>query len=479
VGRRRCALPARGASLIRALLAAPVVALCVGVAACVGGAAAQASTGNSWVGSYRLPASAAPVEILVRVSGGKAVVSMGYGHPARSTVTAALRGAHLRFALPGLPANVVFDGASKGRVLAGTVAQGRLRGTFRLVRGNSRVLPLFGLFRSAAGATVTVVRATGFPAWLVELPSGRVHGIGSSLTVGTLLGDTAGNGSVAAEGDGISWNGTHYARVALRQREVRVGANAATLTLPPGPGPFPAAVLVHGSGPATREEFQVFAAYLESLGIAVLAADKRGVGQSTGRYPGERADPSTIDVLARDAQAEIRFLASLPQVDRAHLGLLGDSQAGWIIPLAAEREHAVRWALPLVGPTVDVGETDYWGTLAGKSQSPPSGPRTQLLADVRASGASGFDPRPHLARIDVPMFWIYGDDDRNVPTELCVAALERLKAGHDFTWTVLPMTHALLLLPTGLYASLGRSSGFAPGLYPAIGGWLRSRGIAG
>jgi uncharacterized protein len=458
--------------MTRALL----VMLVCGVAACGCGAGAHAATG-SWVGSYSVPASGEPVEILVRVAGGRAVVSMGYGHPARSSVAAAVRGARLRFALPGLPANVVFDGASKGRVLAGTVTQGRLRGRFRLVRGTSRLLPLYGLYRSASGATITVVRATGFPAWLVELPSGRVHGIGPSLTVGTLLGDTAGNGSIAPDRNGISWNGTHYARVSLRQREVRVGANAATLTLPPGAGPFPAAVLVHGSGPATREEFQVFAAYLESLGVAVLAADKRGVGQSTGQYPGERAEPSTIDVLARDVQAETRFLASLPQIDRTRLGLLGDSQAGWIIPFAAVRERAVRWGLPLVGPTVDVGATDYWGTLAGKSQTAASGPRAQMLADVRAQGASGFDPRPQLARLDIPMFWVYGDDDRNVPTELCIAALEQLKTGHDFTWTVLPMTHALLLLPTGLYGSLARSTGFAPALYPAIGTWLRSRGI--
>jgi cephalosporin-C deacetylase-like acetyl esterase len=70
------------------------------------------------------------------------------------------------------------------------------------------------------------------------------------------------------------------------------------------------------------------------------------VGQSTGVYPGERAIPSTIDLLARDAQAEVRYLASLPEVDPARVGLLGDSQAGWIIALAAARERAVRWAVP-------------------------------------------------------------------------------------------------------------------------------------
>jgi dienelactone hydrolase len=321
-----------------------------------------------------------------------------------------------------------------------------------------------------------VVQASGFPPWLVELPSGQVHGIGPALGVGVLLGDRAGDGALRVVRDGIVWRGTMYRRVALRQREVRVGDDAGTLTLPPGPGPFPAVAMVHGSGPTTREEFQAFTAFCALLGIAVLADDKRGTGQSLGRFPGEAATAATVDVLARDAQAEVRFLATLPQVDPTRVGLLGDSQAGWIIALAAAREPAVRFAVALVGPTVDVGQTDAFADLAGKSETPPSGPRAALLE--RARGArGGFDPAPYLDRLDIPALWVFGDDDRNVPTELCTAVLERLRPTHDFSWTVLAMTHALLELPDGLYASLPRSHGFAPGLYPAVAAWLRSRAI--
>src|SRR5262249_33676542 len=179
----------------------------------------------------------------------------------------------------------------------------------------------------------------------------------------------------------------------------------------------------------------------------------------------------------RDAQAEARYLAKLPQVDPRRVGLLGDSQAGWIIALAASREPAIRWAVPLVGPTATVLETDLWGALAGKGGSPPSGSRSEMLAQVRQRGPGGFDPVPYLRDLRIPVFWAFGDDDRNVPTELCVERLEALRAGHDYTWTVLHMTHALLELPTGLYTSLTASRGFAPGLYPAIGAWLTSRGI--
>jgi dienelactone hydrolase len=443
-----------------------------GVAACACAGTASAAV-QTWTGTYTLPAKAQPVEISLEIRGERGTVWMGYGHPAQTDVSVGRRGLNIRFALPGLPRNVVFDGTSHGATLSGRVEQGSLRGTFRLRRGSSKVLPLFGLYRSDSGAAVAVVRATGFRPWLVELPSGRVHGIGAALTIGSRLGDTSGAGAITRMANGISWQGVHYPRVPLRQREVRVGVNAATLTLPPGAGPFPAVAMVHSSGPNTREEFQAFAAYAALLGFAVLADDKRGIGQSTGRYPGEAADNETIDVLARDAQAQVRFLRGLPQVDPKRVGLLGDSQAGWINALASAREPGVRFAVSLVGPTVSAGETDEWGALAGKSDAPPSSTRAAMLAQVRAHGPTGFDARPFLARADIPMFWIFGDDDRNVPTELCVEALQRLAAGHDFTWRVLPMTHALLELPTGLYSSLAQSRGFAPDLYPTIGAWLR------
>jgi pimeloyl-ACP methyl ester carboxylesterase len=427
---------------------------------------------SSWVGTYALPASAAPVAIVVQMRGKSASVSLGPGHAGTTQVVVKLRGKRIRFAFPGLPRNVVFDGVLSGTHLSGKVSQGTLRGRFALRRGSSRILPLLGAYRSSAGAEVAVLEADGLPPFLIEFPSGSIHGIGPSLTVGERLGDKSGNGSISIDGTGFSWKGTHYARVPLRQREVRVGIDAATLTSPSGAARSPAVAMVHGSGARTRDEFDVFTAYFALHGIAVLADDKRGIGQSGGTFPGESATDATIDVLARDAQAEVRFLAGLPDVDPSHVGLFGDSQAGWIIPLASARSPAVRWALLNSGPTTTVGETDLWGRLAGQSQAPPSGTRAEMLAQVREAGPSGFDPAPYLRRLQIPALWMYGSDDRNVPTELCIERLQELKAGHDFTSVVLPTTHTPLILPTGLLSSLPQSPGFDPRFFPAIGEWL-------
>jgi len=433
----------------------------------------------AWTGTYAVPASAAPVAIVVQVRGARATVSLGPGHASATDVAVSVHGTRVRFSFPGLPQNVVFDGAVRGSKLTGRVRQGSLRGTFALRRGVSRIVRLLGAYRSAAGAGVAVTEADGLPPTLIEFPSGAIHGIGASLSVGKRLGDTRGNGAIVTDAKGFTWNGTHYSRLTLRQREVRVGVDAATLSLPPGAGPFPAVVMVHGSGPRTRDEFDIFTAYFVLNGFAVIADDKRGTGQSGGTFPGDLGRPGTVDLLAHDAQAEVSFLAKLPQVDPKRVGLFGDSQAGWISPLAASRTSAVHWMISNSGPTTTVGETDYWGSLAGQSESPPSGTRAQMLADVVKAGPSGFDALPSLRKLAIPALWMFGADDRNVPTELCVQRLEALKPGHDFSWVVLPTAHTPLVLPTGLLTSLPQSPGFDPAFFPAVGAWLRSHSIAG
>jgi len=372
-----------------------------------------------------------------------------------------------RFTVPG---GVAFDLARK------RVTQGKLRGTLTVKRGTSKVLNALGLYRGPNGTGVVIVHAQGLPPWLVELPSGDVHGLNAALTTaGPTVGATSG-APVSVTPGAVTWNGMRYTRAALRQREVRVGAIAATLTLPEGSGPFPAVVMTHGSGPHGRDEFQVFAAYCALLGIAVIADDKRGIGESQGEYPGERATPQSIDVLARYAQAEARYLAALPQVDKARVGVLGDSQAGWVIALAAAREPAFRWAVPLVGPTVTADEADAWGELAGQGQSPPSGTDAEMTKQARAA-RGGFDPVPYLRRLTIPVHWVFADDDRNVPTTLCIERLGQIASGHDFTYDVVHATHTLFELPSGLNSDIPRSLGFARTLFPSVGAFLRRIGV--
>ena len=130
---------------------------------------------------------------------------------------------------------------------------------------------------------------------------------------------------------------------------------AGTLTLPQGGGPFPAVVLVSGSGPNTRNEpivghelFLVLADHLTRHGIAVLRYDKRGTGRSTGDY-----GKSTSYDFADDARAAAAYLRTRGEVDPRHVGLVGHSEGGLIVPMVAVRDPSTAFIVMLAGPGVN------------------------------------------------------------------------------------------------------------------------------
>jgi uncharacterized protein len=94
----------------------------------------------------------------------------------------------------------------------------------------------------------------------------------------------------------------------------------------------PAIILVHASGAEDREYLLSFARFLIRRGMSVLGYDKRGVGGSTGDWK-----TASFEDLSGDVVAAFQCLQSRSDIDHAAIGLLGWSQAGWIVPLAATR----------------------------------------------------------------------------------------------------------------------------------------------
>ncbi len=444
---------------------------------------------GTWRGTYTVGTNTRTL-VAVQLAGRSATVALEPGHAARTVVPASVRGQHLRFAVPGRPA-LVFSGRLRGKKVTGSVRQGAARGSFILSRARS--LPFFshlGLYTMDGGGTVGLFdyRRIGLKLWAVEIESSafhRLYGTGSSYVVGAGFDVRAPDvGKLRANGNAIDWAGRRGARASLRQLEVRFGSRpalAGTLTLPAGPGPFPAVAVAHGSGPSTREEGQYLTGVLLRRGIAVLAYDKRGNGQSGGHYPGEGATPQTIDVLARDAQTAARFLAAQPEIDAHRVGLAGGSQAGWIIPLAAARApETVSWALIESGPVVSVGESDTFAQLTGQGAAPLARPIEEIEDEVRQAGASGFDPRPFLRQLRIPIYWFYGGLDRHQPTGLDVPVLEALKSetGADYSWRVFPNgDHGLFEVQTGLLSERRTCRGLSPDVVPSIDGWLLGHGL--
>jgi dienelactone hydrolase len=321
----------------------------------------------------------------------------------------------------------------EGTRLAGTASQGAARATVSLARGRASLDSGLGYF---ASPRVEVVRFTRF---------------GFSARPLAIDLDTGAFGAPPATAE----------RLGVRQYEVRFPAPGATLagtlTIPPGPGPHPGVVYVSGSGPTLREESHWLDGVFVSRGIAVLAYDKRGNGQSGGRYPGDFASAQTIETLAGDAVAAARFLATRNDIDPARVGFYGISQGGWIIPQAAVRARTtVAWAVIESGPTVTQGESDGYATLVASGTSLPE-------AETQARGlVSGYDPRPWLDRLAIPVLWLYGGQDRNQPPRHSMEIIRALATAHDFTTALYP----------GAPHSLFGAAGFPDGLWSTVRDWL-------
>ena len=100
-----------------------------------------------------------------------------------------------------------------------------------------------------------------------------------------------------------------------------------------------------------------------------------------------------------------------------------------------------------------------------------------MLEEVRAAWPVRASTRFRPRRPAIPMLWMYGSDDRNVPTKLCLERLEGLEPSARLQRGVLPTTHTPLILPTGLFSSLPQSPGFDRRFFPALGDWLRRHGL--
>ena len=135
--------------------------------------------------------------------------------------------------------------------------------------------------------------------------------------------------------------------------------------------------------------------------------------------------------------AGVQFLKARPDVDPARIGLIGVSQAGWIIPLAASLSSDVKFMILVVGPTVSVGVENYYSSLV---ELLPAASLDDAYARSRVySGPHGYDPRRDLESLSTPGLWLLGGADRSIPTPLTVEVLQSLRdSGRPYQWIVYP-----------------------------------------
>ncbi len=147
-----------------------------------------------------------------------------------------------------------------------------------------------------------------------------------------------------------------------------------TLSIPRWKRPIGSVVVVHGSGPLTREHVRGDVRSLVANGFAVMHYDKRGAGHSQGEYMPTSSNPMArvIDVLAGDAATMMAFLQRRFEKEGIEAGFFGASQAGWIIPLAVTKcPLPPSFLIIISGTPACTGIEGHYSNLTGDGVSAP------------------------------------------------------------------------------------------------------------
>jgi dienelactone hydrolase len=148
-------------------------------------------------------------------------------------------------------------------------------------------------------------------------------------------------------------------------------------------GRRPAVVLVHGSGPQSRDAelagqvamgfgcdislFEELADGLEAAGFVVLRYDKRTCGPFNGCADNGYPSPSVmhvVDDLVKDAGAAARWLAKQREVDPERIYVVGHSEGGQLVPRLLTDVAELRGGVMLAAPyfavdTVMLGQVAF------------------------------------------------------------------------------------------------------------------------
>lgn len=227
-------------------------------------------------------------------------------------------------------------------------------------------------------------------------------------------------------------------QVHIQAGDVTLGA---TLYRPAGvSGDLPVIVTAHGSAPSTRDDVGGYTNLGLRMGYAVLSFDKRGTGESTGEYEAFTIENSEriFHNLAADVAWSARWVAGQEGIDASRIGLMGGSQAGWIMPLAVhlltgEDDPQIAFILIGEGVAISAGEEEthevileglvherHLASAPEEKITMDTPPTRQMIetADLQIAdydGPRGYDPRSTLLAISTPTLWVFGLSDPVVP----------------------------------------------------------------
>ncbi|MGC3980430.1 MAG: prolyl oligopeptidase family serine peptidase [Steroidobacteraceae bacterium] len=224
-----------------------------------------------------------------------------------------------------------------------------------------------------------------------------------------------------------------------------------TLYLPEKPGKYPGMVILSASAPTPRSSDRILALPFVRRGFAVLAFDRRGIGESTGSWDAVSPDapPRDLEPYASDAAAALEFLRKHSEIRPDAVGFIGMSKGGEYAPRAA----------------VLSGHAAYLLTISASPATDYSIASFQMGFDTRpyllSNGYKDFDPMTSLRALGIPSLWMLAGNDKAMPNDVTISLLDELrKSRKDVEYRVIPG------------ASHGLIDGPAKSTWNAIDPWL-------
>ncbi len=270
----------------------------------------------------------------------------------------------------------------------------------------------------------------------------------------------------------------HEETVSFDNGGITVGC---TLVKPGEEGTYPAVLELLGSGQESTSGpgYRINASNMLRHGFAVMLCDKRGVGTTGGDYAS-----ATFAEFASDSAAAVRYLAGRDDIDAARIGILTNSESGWYAPQVAAESGAVAFIANRVGPPLSWMDTVSWevrnefiqagareedlDTLIEATQrrwryyiSVGNNPELEFGAERDAINKelallrqsipnadallpeklgdhdatfyrsyaidAAYDPAVYLRQLDIPLLYVFGGIDVNVPTEASITFLNAFR----------------------------------------------------
>lgn len=262
---------------------------------------------------------------------------------------------------------------------------------------------------------------------------------------------------------------------------------AGTLLVPKaGKAPYPAVVMITGSGLQTRDSriqlpgleeyapFRQIAERLASHGIAVLRADDRGIGGSTGR---ETLENATTSSLAEDTRAQVAWLRGRKEIDPARVVVVGHSEGATIAAMVAASDPKVAAVVMMAGmgkpgsevsieQQEDVLRSDT--TMSEETKASLRERQKEIVKTVLAGGDIpgqktnawireyfAYDPLPTIRKVKQPLLILQGELDRQIDqSHATIIANTAREAGNTrVTLKVFPtLNHLFLPAKTGSFS---------------------------